>query len=112
MPDEDISKLLSSLVEGHVLSQIRLIAPKLLPFEVANTLRVGIIRRRISLSTAKELISEFLDLNISLLDIDYKKAIILADKYNISVYDASYVELAKSRGTKLVSLDKELVDLV
>lgn len=111
MPDEETSSFLQSLVERHVIKDIKIIGPKILPFEVANTLNVGILRKRISLKKARELIGEFLDLEIELFDVDYSQAILLANKYGLSVYDASYLELAKSQRAKLVSFDGRLMGL-
>jgi predicted nucleic acid-binding protein len=111
MPDEQTSEFLQSLIERHVVKDIAIIGPKLLPFEVANTLRVGILRKRISLTKAKELMREFMDLEIELFDTDFMSAISAANRHNLSVYDASYLELAKSRKSKLVSFDERLMEL-
>ena len=60
---------------------------------------------------ARLLINDFLHLPFVLDDVDYSLTFDLAEKHYISVYDASYVALAKSKKAKLLSLDKKLQKL-
>jgi predicted nucleic acid-binding protein len=83
-------------------------APSLLEFEVANAC-VKKIRRtpgeRQALLSAFSLLSE---LSISPETIDLAEAIALADRTKLSLYDASYLWLARALGVELVTLDDKL----
>lgn len=83
----------------------------LLHFEVANGLEVAQLRKRISLSYCKERLKEFINYRINLTDVDLISVLDLAQKDNLTVYDACYLYLSKSEGIPLLTLDKKLQDL-
>jgi predicted nucleic acid-binding protein len=87
------------------------IAPAHWPLEVANGLRYGEKRGR--LNRAKLAIAESLlvDLLVDLVAVDVATALHVANlarRYDLSVYDAAYLELAASRGIGLATLDQHL----
>ena len=80
--------------------------------EVANGLQQGVKRRRIDLNGRDEAIADLSKLNIAI-DPDtnafaWSKTIELADQFGLTLYDASYLELAQRRGLPLATLDQEL----
>jgi predicted nucleic acid-binding protein len=93
---------------GRALAAARLVAPHLLPFEVANVLH----RRRNagSLSDADALtaLRLFDDLPIELWPWEALAARAMVHGQNLSSYDASYVALAEITGAVLVTADRRL----
>jgi predicted nucleic acid-binding protein len=82
------------------------------PLEVANSLTVAIRRNRISADQRAEFLA-----NLARLDIAtdahtnehaWSAALHLADLYNLTVYDAAYLELAQRLRVPLATLDKDL----
>lgn len=91
--------------KGHIY------APKLLIYELINGLKTAIVRKRIRWPEAKESIKVFKAMNFELIDQGGEEETILklANRLNLSVYDAAYVALAKKLKVKLLSLDKSLL---
>ena len=69
------------------------------------------LRRRITKFSASGLLSEFFRLKITFEEIEYEKMFLLSLKADLSVYDASYVFLARSKSVPLLTLDKKLKNL-
>ena len=88
-------------------------APALLRSEVANVLVIAERRGRISSATMHASLSDFEDMAIELepgLDAAATRAVVqLAQTEGLTVYDASYLELALRLDAELLTLDKELV---
>ncbi len=109
LPDEDSSDA-ENFFAG-ILSD-RLDAPTLLKYEITNVLRGAIRRKRISDDEAREILSLFLKLPIrydSLENNDRPIAILnLARSLDLSVYDATYLELALIGDSTLLTLDEQL----
>ena len=92
------------------LVRMRYVAPALLLFEVANVTLVKARRhpeRRAELFEAYENFTRF---EIEFADVDFVAVLSVAQRRNLSAYDASYVWLALSRGLDLVSLDKRMIE--
>ncbi len=68
-------------------------------------------RNRITLAHAKEAIEYYSQINIRFVDIDLNKALEFAYKHNIYAYDAYFIVAAKQYKSKLISLDKKLIDI-
>lgn len=107
-PDEKYTPQLAVYFKRFTQGRLKLIAPGLLKYEVANALRSGVVQRRMIPEIAGKLLEEFLKLPINYLDIDFTKVLATALKYKISVYDAAYVCLAKTKRLPLLSLDRKL----
>lgn len=110
------SALAAIIFEGaeaeHVLSRVQgyeLIAPALLRFELANTC-VKKVRREPA--AAREMMisqhSHALRLPIQEHGVKMDEVVALAERLNLSAYDASYLWLAQSLGLELVTLDRRL----
>ena len=88
------------------------VVPSLWRLEIANGLQVGIKRKRIDAAYRDSVIQTFLRLPIEIdLDTnDYAWTTILhfADLYQLTVYDASYLELALRRTLPLATRDQDL----
>jgi predicted nucleic acid-binding protein len=90
------------------IGEARLVAPALLGFELANVCLVKCRRhpeQRNSLLAAFALRTRFAVEEIA---IDHAEALALADAAGLTVYDASYLWLARRLDVPLVTLDKML----
>ncbi len=91
--------------------EINLIAPSLIPFEIANGLRSAVLRKRISSRHAVQLLRVFLQLGIETVEQSIEAVLAYAMKHNTSAYDAPYALLAKVHKLQLFTLDKHLLKL-
>jgi predicted nucleic acid-binding protein len=90
-----------------------IVAPPLLPFEVANVLRRRMVRQGLSLSDADQLMAEFLTFPVTLAAPAglYQAALAVADAHNLPVaYDAHYIALAQELGCGLWTDDQRLMN--
>ena len=110
LPDEGVEPV-DEIFDLYEAGKITLHSTKLLPFEVLNGLRNSMLRRRITKFVASGLLSEFFRLKITFEEIEYEKMFLLSLKADLSVYDASYVFLARSKSVPLLTLDKKLTNL-
>ena len=85
-----------------------LVAPGLLPFEVANVC-VKKMRRhpheRDALMTAFGLLGR---MEVGIVDVDQGEVLGIAERSGLTAYDASYLWLARAMGSELVTLDRRL----
>jgi len=90
------------------LSQASLVAPALLPFELAN-IAVKKLRRypeqRAALLHAYALSDR---LSIEIVAVDRIAVVSVAEETGLTAYDASYLWLARQLGAELVTLDEKL----
>lgn len=87
---------------------VSLVAPALLPFEMANICLKKLRRypeQRQALIAAYALIDR---MDITAVDVDQTEVLDLAERSGLTAYDASYLWLARKLGAKLVTLDKKL----
>jgi predicted nucleic acid-binding protein len=88
------------------------LAPPLLPFEIANILRQRMVRQGLPLADADQLMADFLTFPVILLAPAglYQQAIALADAHRLpAAYDAHYIALAQSSGCDLWTDDRRLI---
>lgn len=107
MPDEaslDVDVYFNQYKSGLT----NLISSPLLPFEVANGLQVAVARKRITLDYSKKRLQEFLNYRIEIKKVDFMKVFIMAQKQNLTCYDASYLYLSKKEKLPLLTLDEKL----
>ena len=106
-----VALLFDELTKDSVIVRLRgasLHAPILLVFEVANACLKKI---RSSPSEREALLDAFFlfnTLSIALEPVDLREVIALAERTGLSVYDASYLALALTLGSELVTLDVKL----
>lgn len=94
------------------LSKTKAIVPTLWFFEMSNAILVAERKKRLLEAEAARIIELIGDLPIAV-DMDsatnaLQETRLLAKKHNLSVYDASYLELAMRLGLTLATLDKDL----
>ncbi len=111
LPDEH-TKQVDTFFEQLKTINIELIAPTILPYEVVNGIRFAVKSKRLDQALATKLIRVYLDLPVSLLSVDYGHVYTLSRKHNLTVYDASYLWLAKTKHLQLLTLDKTLQNLL
>jgi predicted nucleic acid-binding protein len=90
------------------LSEADLIAPALLPFEVANLCLKKIRRhpdQRDALMTAFGLLER---MAIEVVEVEHGETLALAEGTGLTGHDASYLWLARRLGSELVTLDRQL----
>ena len=105
-PDEGHPMATSALLR---LSADRAQVPSLWWFEVRNTLLVNERRGRISEADATAFLQDLRRLAVLFdRDPDETTVLMLARRHKLTVYDASYLELALRLGLPLASLDREL----
>ena len=97
------------ILDAHVAGDEALVAPELIHYEVANVLAVG---AGLPSDAAAEGYRRFVELEIetySLGEREYAAAVKLACEQRVSVYDASYLVLALTLDTGLVTADRRMV---
>ena len=110
----DASALVAVLIDGGddgrwattALSGSALLAPDLLPFEVANILRRLELQGAVSADQAAQAHADLLDLDVDLWPYEIVARRAWELRRNLSVYDAAYVAVAESGGADLVTLDR------
>jgi len=108
LPDESSDEA-RALIHRGVRERIR--APSLLLLEVANALRTAERRGRLRPVARRDLLDDFLSLPIALEPVSsgaVLRADELASRHSLTVYDASYLELALSSHSALATLDEAL----
>jgi predicted nucleic acid-binding protein len=88
------------------------VVPALRRLELANGLQVAVRRGRISTAYRDGSLADLTQMQIETdLETDmhaWSATLRLAEKHNLTLYDASYVELAQRRRLPLATLDREM----
>ena len=86
--------------------------PSLWRLEVANVFQMALRRKRIKQSYRDEALVQLNEMSISVdLETDAKawnSTLKLSELFSLTMYDASYLELAQRKGLALATLDREL----
>ena len=104
-----------SHVDSLVKSEIRLVAPALMRYEVTNALYQVAKAGGITIPTAGEMINVLLTLPIQITDEGHlhEVSLTIAHRFRAGAsYDAHYVALAQHLGAELWTLDKRLYNTV
>ena len=105
--EEDTAKAVQ-YKQKHVDRGIELVAPVLLLYEVANALNY---KPDFTEKDVKNSISALIDLSLSIklpTKEAMEKAVSIARKYDLSIYDSCYIALAESLNIKMVTADEKL----
>lgn len=110
LPDEmseEAERFLSRMLTGNIFW-----VPALWWYEIANALLMAQRRKRLSEAERIRLTELYRDLPIQTdmaLDLDIIGRLhALSTEYNLSAYDAAYLELAQRRGLGLATVDRRL----
>ena len=94
------------------VSEAGAVVPGLWRLEVANAFQSALRRKRISAEYRDESLTELAQLPITVdADTDtyaWTTTLRLAERFGLTIYDATYLELAQRRSLPLATLDKEL----
>lgn len=90
------------------LSTGQLTAPHILPYELANAALTKIRRKRLDRHQALAGLNRYSLLEIELAEINMADTFSIANETGLTVYDASYLWLARHLDCQLVTLDKKL----
>ena len=86
----------------------KLIAPAVLPFEVANTC-LKKMRRHPEQRDALMIAFGMLDrMDVGIVEVDHGEALVLGERIGLTAYDAGYLWLARRMSAELVTLDRQL----
>lgn len=108
--DEDYIVEADRLLADFLSGKLMLTAPPLFGYEVANALNSAVMRNRISFDDAKNALWDFYQLTIPCVGYPdhLQDSFDLARSCSCSVYDASYLSLARNLGIPFVTGDKRL----
>jgi len=85
-----------------------LFAPGSMPWEVGNALVAGVRRRRLGAVEAAAGWAAYQAIPVRLVDVDMGRAIAVAIEQGLYAYDGYVLEVARTRGLPLLTLDAEL----
>ena len=85
-----------------------LLAPTLLPYEMASVARTKMLRRPDEAQRILDCHGGFAAIGVRLLEPDWRSLPQLAARWALSVYDAAYLQIALREGAPLVTLDTRL----
>lgn len=88
------------------------IVPALFRMEFVNALGMAIKRNRITIEYRNEVVVQFRSLQVETdyqgLEMVWEHTMALADEHDLTIYDATYLELAMRLGKPLATFDKQL----
>ena len=98
--------------EGYTKGDVNIASPDLIIYEIANALRYN---KTITQKDVKDSVNSLIDLGIDII-VPTKKvvesAVSIAFEYNITVYDAYFIALAKELGFKFITADENLYNKI
>lgn len=109
-PDEP-SPGSDTVIGKYLDKEIELISSWIFELEVLNGLRAAQLSKRIGPKQGLNLAERFLKLGIKCQDIDPYETLKLSQETNLTVYDASYVWLARSKRVPLLTQDRKMMRL-
>lgn len=110
--NEEDSDLALSILQKHINGQEKIVVPDLILYELANAwvTKIAISNARVK-TNLKDLHDASLEIESLTFDL-ISKAAAFAQKYRLSVYDAIYAVLAKEKGYKLITADKNFTEKI
>ena len=110
--DEEGAERAERIRDEHISGKNEIAVPSLFFYEIANVLATKVNLSAEEALEAFELISAF-EFNVHELDSsEYMKAMTLAMKHKVSVYDASYHLLASRLGCHFLTADRKFFEKV
>lgn len=96
---------------GHQIAEAGAIVPRHWPLEMANAFAMAVRRKRMTAGQRRiaiEMVQQ-LRITVDLSEVDaFGDLLELAEKHQLTIYDAAYLELALRTGCPLASLDRDL----
>jgi len=111
-PDRGGKLQVQALVRDYSLGTVELLAPSLLPYEVATALVKAVRTGCIMPQMAEEILDTFQELAIPTAQPSLMLVLELARRHDCSVCEAAYLALAYERETQLITGDPELYNAV
>jgi predicted nucleic acid-binding protein len=110
LTDETYGQKALDLLHKFITKELGILSPSLLEYEVINGLTIAQKRGRIKEENILTAIEGFFDLEIELKDLSYfyPRALHYCKAYHRSIYDSSYLALAETEGTSLITADEGL----
>ena len=108
---EDLSEKAELVLESFLEGKCDLKAPKLMIYEVGNTLRKAVNQELIELDEALEKLSHLVKLKIDSIELDekmHRNVLAWSVKNNATYYDSAYVVSSKALGATLLTADDTL----
>ena len=88
------------------------VVPPVWPLEIGNVLQVAVKRGRLNSKDMGRVIKELralpIEIDATSTERSFEETLALAQKYDLTTYDASYVELAQRRDVPMATLDHKL----
>lgn len=114
LPGEPTRPAARRILERYVEDELEVLAPTLLPYELANSLLKAERRpeRGVSADVVDEILEKLEELGIPLRPASLGEAVSLARRYDRWAYDAAYLALAEREEAPLVTADKRLFNAV
>ena len=103
LPDEQHEEV-QKVFDTYKTGELDLVSLPLFPFEVINGIYAAVLSKRLERTVAEELITEFLKLPIMYEQVNLLEVFKVAQENRISVYDASYLFLARQKQIPLLTL--------
>jgi predicted nucleic acid-binding protein len=113
--DEDETEIAIALLSDAMKGIIEPVAPTLWIYEITNATRTAVMRGRVKASEASDDLNHFLQAGVQLIPPDRERfPLILSDAiaWRLSVYDASYIDLARQMGCDFYTGDRRLYNSV
>lgn len=107
LPTEEREKVIP-FIDDHIAGKVIISAPELIYYEIANAL---VSRSRLPLDKALQGFERIFDLDIETFALgldEYAASIDFAHRFRITVYDASYISLARRLKCNFVTADSRL----
>lgn len=114
LPQEPTRPSARRVLEGFAEDTLELLAPTLLPYEVANSFLKAERKpeRGISREAIDAILEELSRLEIPLLPVSMEEAVSVARRYDRWAYDAGYLALAEREEVPLITADRRLYNSV
>ena len=110
-PDEEQAQA-QALIRDHVTGHVHLVAPTLLLYEVTNAAVQATRRGRITGEQAKDILTSFEGLGITLEQVPWRQIFSVARRFDRSAYDAAYLALAEATERPLITGDLRMYNAV
>lgn len=112
--DEDALDEADALLDDVLAGKVELLTPSLFDYEITSALKMAVVRSRLSEIDAQSALADYWAYKIERRDFFSLQALAfqLANQYQRSTYDATYLALAQSEGVDLLTGDKRLFNAV